>query len=101
MLGMLMIRGTMYDPPQPRSGFPVDEAPGVTNMHKATNRSPSTFAYDVNTSANKMSPNLPSCASAIPPMHTRFKVERKRKRPDRERDWMGRKKTSTRRKRYD
>jgi len=43
-LGMLMIKGTMYAPPQLRSGLSVDETPGEKNMHPATNQSPKTFA---------------------------------------------------------
>lgn len=44
MLGMLMIKGTMYAPPQLRSGLSVDETPGVMNMHIETNRSPRILA---------------------------------------------------------
>ena len=43
MLGMLMIRGTTYFPPQFRSGLSVEEVPMVKNMHADTNRSPRTL----------------------------------------------------------
>ncbi len=101
MLGMLMIRGTMYFPPQFRSGLSVEEIPIVKNMHADTNRSPRTLEYEVNTSARRMSPNLPSCASAIPPILTRFKVLRNQYRPVRERRCKGTMKKMTRTNRYD
>ena len=43
-LGMLIMRGTMYAPPQLRSGLSVEDTPGETNMHVDTNRSPRTLA---------------------------------------------------------
>jgi hypothetical protein len=43
-LGMLMIIGTMYAPPQLRSGLSVEETPGDMNMQPATNKSPKTLA---------------------------------------------------------
>ena len=73
-----MMIGTRYVPPQARSGLSVDEYLLETSMQPETNKSPKTLAYDVSTSASRMSPNLPSCASAIPPMLTRFRVERNR-----------------------
>ena len=76
ILGMLIINGTMYCPPQLRSGLSVDEDPAEKNMQAETKRSPKTLAYDVKTSARSMSPNLPSAASAILPMLTRFNVDR-------------------------
>ena len=100
-LGMLMIRGTMYFPPQFRSGLSVDDVPIVKNMHAETNRSPRTLEYDVNTSARSISPNFPSFASAIPPILTRFKVLRNQYRPVRERRCRGTMKKTTRRNRYD
>lgn len=98
-LGMLIIRGTTYFPPQFRSGLSVEEVPIVKNMHADTNRSPSTLAYDVNTSARSISPNFPSFASAIPPTLTRFKVLRNQYRPVRERRFKGRTKNMERKKR--
>ena len=77
-LGMLIIIGTRNAPPQPRSGLAVDECLLDRNIHPDTKRSPRTLAYDVRTSASIMSPNLPSCASAILPMLIRFKVDRNR-----------------------
>ena len=73
--------GTMYCPPQVRSGLSVDEIPLEKNMQPDTKRSPRIFAYDVKTSASSMSPNFPSCASAIPPILMRFRVDKKRDRP--------------------
>lgn len=99
MLGILIIAGTKYWPPQLRSGLPVDEDPNDTNMHAEMNRSPSTLAYDVKTSARSMSPNLPSWASAICPMLTRLRVERNQYRPVRESRWSGIMKRKMRRKR--
>lgn len=80
-LGILMMIGTMYFPPHPLSGLSVEDFPEERNMHSETNRSPSTFAYEVRASASRISPNLPSCASAIPPMLIRFRVVRNRWRP--------------------
>lgn len=77
-LGILMMIGTRKVPPQARSGLSVDEYLLETSMQPDTNRSPKTLAYDVSTSANSISPNLPSCVSAIPPMLIRFRVERNR-----------------------
>lgn len=99
MLGMLITRGTIYAPPHPLSGFAVDETPDEKNMHSDTNKSPSTFAYDVKTSASKMSPNFPSCASAIPPILTRFKVWMNRERPTGEKRLIGTRKSTAKRKR--
>ncbi len=96
-LGMLMIKGTTYFPPQFLSGLSVEEVPMVKNMHADTNRSPSTLEYDVNTSASSMSPNFPSFASAIPPTLTRFKVLRNQYRPVRERRFKGTTKNMARR----
>lgn len=76
MLGMLMMNGTRYWPPQLRSGASVDEEPEEKNIQTAMKRSPRTLAYDVKTSARRMSPNFPSAASAILPMLTRFRVDR-------------------------
>jgi hypothetical protein len=42
--GMLMMNGTQNAPPQFRFGGPVELMPEEKNMHKLTNRSPSTFA---------------------------------------------------------
>ena len=56
MLGMLIMNGTKYAPPQFRSGLSVEEMPGDRNMHPDTNKSPRTLAYDVKTSAKSMSP---------------------------------------------
>lgn len=100
-LGTLMIIGTKYGPPQPRSGFAVEDDVLESNIHSDTKRSPRTLAYDVRTSASNMSPNLPSCASAIPPRLTLFKVVRNRYRPDLERRLRGRMKSTARSKRYD
>lgn len=94
-----MISGTIYWPPQPRSGSAVDEDPKDTNIHAETKRSPRTFAYDVKTSARSMSPNFPSCASAIRPMLTRLRVERNQYRPVRDSCWNGTIKRTTRRNR--
>ena len=77
-LGILIMIGTRYVPPQARSGLSVDEYLLDTSMQPDTKRSPKTLEYDVSTSAKRISPNLPSCASAIPPMLIRFKVERNR-----------------------
>ena len=44
ILGMLMMSGTTYAPPQLRSGLSVDETPGEMNMHIDTKRSPRTLA---------------------------------------------------------
>lgn len=76
MLGMLIISGTIYWPPQLRSGLSVDEEPEEINIQRETKRSPRTLAYDVKTSARSMSPNFPSAASAILPTLTRFKVDK-------------------------
>ena len=95
-LGILMTIGTRNAPPQPRSGLAVDECLLDKSMHSDTKRSPSTLAYDVRTSASKMSPNLPSCASAIPPILTLFKVVRKRYRPAFERRCRGKMKKTAR-----
>jgi len=73
-LGMLMINGTIYAPPQPRSGRSVLLTPHEKNIHKDTNRSPKTLEYEVSTSARRISPNLPSWASAMPPIETRLRV---------------------------
>jgi hypothetical protein len=94
--GMLMISGTIYCPPQLRSGFPVDEWRDEKNMHADTNISPNTFAYDVKTSARSISANLPSFAAAMPPTLTRLRIERKRKRPVLETWLIGSKKDTTR-----
>src|SRR5690242_5069007 len=82
--GMLIMKGTQNAPPQLRFGGPVLLCEEEKNMHSETNRSPSTFAYDVNASASRMSPNFPSAASAIPPMLIRFKVLNVLLRPARE-----------------
>lgn len=73
-----MIIGTMNIPPQLRFGLAVLECWLVKNMHMVTKRSPRIFAYDVKASDSKMSPNLPSCASASPPMLIRRRVWRNR-----------------------
>lgn len=73
-LGTPIINGTSTVPPQLRSGRCVDEPSAEKNMHRVMKRSPKTLAYDVNTSANRISPNLPSCGSASPPKLTRRKV---------------------------
>lgn len=99
ILGILIIMGTKYWPPQLRSGLSVDEDPTDTNMHAEMNRSPRTLAYEVRTSARSMSPNFPSCASAIRPILTRLRVERNQYRPVRESRWYGIMKRRTRRKR--
>ncbi len=43
-LGILMIIGTVYFPPQPLSGLSVEDFSDERNMHSETNRSPRTFA---------------------------------------------------------
>jgi hypothetical protein len=70
------------------------------NMHSETNRSPSTLAYEVSASASRMSPNLPSAASAMPPMLMRFSVARVLLRPARETKGRGAMKPTTRTRRY-
>ena len=77
-LGRLMIKGTRTEPPQPRSGLDVEEYLLERNMQPETNKSPRTLAYEVNTSASKISPNFPSCVSAIPPILTRRRVAKNR-----------------------
>lgn len=98
-LGMLMMRGTMYAPPQPLSGLPVEDTPDEKNIQIETNRSPRTLAYDVSTSANRISPNFPSCASAIPPTLTLLRVWTKRDRPTAENRLIGRMRSKASRKR--
>lgn len=95
-LGMLMMSGTMKTPPQVLSGLPVLECFLEMNMHSATNKSPMTFAYDVNASAINISPNFPSCASAKPPMLILFSVATKRDRPLSESLGIGRRNARTR-----
>lgn len=58
--GIAIMSGTTISPPHDRFGLAVADPEGVKNMHIATKRSAITFAYEVNTSASKMSPNLPS-----------------------------------------
>lgn len=79
--GTAMMIGRRYGPPQPRSGRPVALPLCRRNMHSEMTRSAMTLAYEVNTSASRMSPNFPSCECAMPPTLTRFRVERKRRRP--------------------
>ena len=100
MLGMDIMRGTRYCPPHPLSGFAVDTLL-EKSMHVDTNRSPSTLAYEVRTSASRMSPNLPSWTSASPPSETLRRVVRKRERPAWERRRRGMRKERNRKKRYD
>ena len=99
MLGMLIMIGTAYAPPHPRSGLSVLLIPDEKNMHKETNRSPNTLAYEVNTSARRISPNFPSWASAIPPIETRLSVWMNRVRPVGENRWRGSVKSTARRRR--
>jgi hypothetical protein len=75
------MNGTTYAPPQLRSGLSVEDFPFDRSMHNDTKRSPNTLAYEVKASASNMSPNFPSCASAIPPTLMRFSVLRNLYRP--------------------
>jgi hypothetical protein len=66
-------------------------------MHRATNRSAVTFAYEVRTSARRMSAKRPSWGRARPPMEIRRRVVRKRARPEEEKRRRGRRKVRARR----
>ena len=99
MLGIEMIKGMMYCPPQFRSGLSVEETPVERNMQTEMKRSPSTLAYEVRASARSISPNFPSWTSAMRPILMRFKVERNQYRPVRESLWKGMIKKTTSKKR--
>ncbi len=94
------MNGTQNAPPQLRFGGPVLLFEDEKNIHSETNRSPRTLAYDVNASASRISPNLPSAASAIPPMLMRFNVPSVLLRPARETKGRGTMKPTTRTRRY-
>lgn len=96
MLGTAMIVGISHAPPQDLSGLAVELFPGVMNMQSDMNRSPKTLAYDVMTSAIKMSPNFPSSTCASPPMLMRRRTARVRYRPGRENICKGIAKVATR-----
>jgi hypothetical protein len=95
-----MMIGTRYWPPQPRSGRAVAEPEGdEKNMHRETKRSAIIFAYEVSTSARRISPNFPEFEGARPPMEIRRRVVRNRVRPAEEKRRRGRTKIATRRQR--
>ncbi len=99
--GIAIMMGRRYWPPHALSGRCVAEPSFWKNMQRETKRSAMIFAYDVNTSASRISPNFPCPVCAKPPIETRFRIVRKRVRPSKDNRRKGRMNTPRSMQRYE